>query len=337
MRPFAYVRTDDLSDAVRRGSQGGAKYIAGGTNLLDLMKEDIEKPAELVDINRLAFDRIEQIEGGGLRIGALVRNTDAAYDGRVMSLYPLLSSAILSGASVQIRNAASMGGNLLQRTRCAYFYDGAEPCNKRRPGEGCSAIGGFNRMHAILGASEHCIATHPSDMAVALRALDAQVQVAGVNGQRTIDISDFYRLPNDTPHIETNLAQGELITAVDLPAETFDRHYTYLKIRDRLSFAFALVSVAAALRIENDRITDARIALGGVAHKPWRDRAAELAVQGERPDERTFAEAARILLRDARGQGENDFKIPLAERAVIRALKQASAGSPQPQTVKRII
>jgi xanthine dehydrogenase YagS FAD-binding subunit len=337
MRPFAYTRTDDLSDAIRRCARDGEKFIAGGTNILDLMKKDIERPAELVDINRLALDRIEQIEGGGLRIGALVKNTDAAYDARVMRLYPLLSSAILSGASVQIRNAATMGGNLLQRTRCAYFYDGAGPCNKRRPGEGCSAIGGFNRMHAILGASEHCIATHPSDMAVALRALDAQVQVACINGQRTIAISDFYRLPHDTPHIETNLAQGELITTVDLPAETFDQHYTYLKIRDRLSFAFALVSVAAALRIENDRITAARIALGGVAHKPWRDRAAELALEGERPDDRTFAEAARLLLRDARGQGENDFKIPLAERAIIRALKQASAGSPQSQTVKRII
>jgi len=271
-----------------------------------------------------------------LRIGALVRNTDAAYDERISTRYPLLSSALLAGASAQLRNVATVGGNLLQRTRCHYFYDTATPCNKRVPGSGCGAIGGVNRMHAILGASEHCIATHPSDMCVALAALGAQVCVTGAEGERVIAFEDFHRLPGDTPHIDTDLKRGELITAVDLPASRFSRHYTYLKLRDRLSYAFALVSVAAALEIESGTIKESRIALGGVAHKPWRDRDAERSLIGEAPVAAAFDRAAAAILREAKGQGHNDFKIALAHRAIMRALKQAAGGTPQSQVDKRV-
>jgi xanthine dehydrogenase YagS FAD-binding subunit len=336
MNPFNYTRAEDVAGAIRAAGDNGARFLAGGTNLIDLMKENVERPNLLIDISRLPLDRIEPTAAGGLRIGALVRNSDAAHDDQIVRRYPLLASAFLAGASAQLRNAATVGGNLLQRTRCCYFYDTATACNKRAPGSGCSAIGGFNRMHAILGASEQCIATNPSDMCVALAALDAEVRVTGAEGERTVALRDFHRLPGDTPHIDTNLRPGELITAVDLPAEEFARHYTYLKLRDRQSYAFALVSVAAALRIEGGRIADARLALGGVAHKPWRDRAVEQLLTDQSPTEPAFAGAAESMLRDAKGQGDNDFKIELARRAIVRALKQAAAGTPQSHTDKRV-
>ena len=337
MRPFSYVRAGDVSEAVREASAGGVKFIAGGTNLLDLMKEDVERPMRLIDINQLPLDRIEDAPQGGLRLGALVRNSDAAYDPRIGDRYPLLASALLAGASPQLRNAATIGGNIMQRTRCYYFYDTATPCNKRKPGSGCGAIGGVNRIHAILGASESCIATHPSDMCVALAALNAEVRVMSPDGsEHVIPFEDFHRLPGDTPHIETNLRPGELITAVDLPNEVFNKHYTYLKLRDRLSYAFALVSVAVALHLENGQVTDARLSLGGVAHKPWRDKDAERLLIGKSPERQHFETVADAILRDAKGQGGNDFKIPLARRAIIRALEQAANGTPQSQIDKRV-
>lgn len=336
MKPFSYTRPGDVTEAIAQVLASDAKFLAGGTNLLDLMKENVERPERLVDINRLPFNRIEDTSAGGLRIGALVRNSDAAYHPRIVSQYPLLASALLSGASAQLRNAATIGGNLLQRTRCCYFYDTATTCNKRSPGSGCAAIGGFNRMHAILGASAHCIATHPSDMSVALAVMDAEVHVTGSSGERIIPFPNFYHLPGDTPQIETDLKAGELITSIVLPAENFGVHYTYLKLRDRLSYAFALVSVAAIMRIADARISEARIALGGVAHKPWRDPEAEQMLIGEAPVDAAFARAARALLRGAKGQGHNDFKIDLAKRAVVRALKQAAAGTPQSQVDKRV-
>lgn len=336
MRPFGYTRAGDIFEAVREASGDGVKFIAGGTNLIDLMKEDVERPVRLIDINQLPLDRVEDTASGGLRIGALVRNSDAAYDARVADRYPLLASALLAGASAQLRNAATIGGNIMQRTRCYYFYDTATACNKRRPGSGCGAMGGVNRMHAILGASDACIATHPSDMCVALAALDAEVRVTGADGERVIPFSDFHRLPGDTPELDTNLAPGELITGVDLPNETFNSHYTYLKLRDRLSFAFALVSVAVALRIENGRIAEARLALGGVAHKPWRDRNAEALLAGQALERKQFEAVADAILRDAKGQGDNDFKITLARRAIVRALQQAANGTPQSQADKRV-
>ncbi len=336
MRPFSYTRPGDVSEAVREAAGAGVKFIAGGTNLIDLMKEDVERPMRLVDINHLPLDRIEDAPHGGLRLGALVRNSDAAYDQRVRGRYPLLASALLAGASPQLRNAATIGGNLLQRTRCYYFYDTATTCNKRKPGSGCGAIGGVNRLHAILGASEHCIATHPSDMCVALAALNAQVHVIGPDGERVIPFAEFHRLPSDTPERDTNLGPGELITAVDLPNEMFATNYTYLKLRDRLSYAFALVSVAAALRIESGQIADARVALGGVAHKPWRDKDAEGLLVGKPPERQHFQAVADAILRDAKGQGGNDFKIPMAHRAIVRALQQAASGTPQSQFDKRV-
>ena len=271
-----------------------------------------------------------------MRIGALVPNSDLAYHPIVAQRYPLLASAILAGASAQLRNMASTGGNLLQRTRCYYFYDTATPCNKREPGSGCSAITGANRIHAILGTSEACIATHPSDMCVALAALGATVHVAGPSGTRAIPFADFHRLPEDTPHRDTNLSSNEIITAVELPPKEFATHYTYLKIRDRLSYAFALVSVAVGLELEGGKIKEARLALGGVAHKPWRDPAAEAALKDQKPDRPTFARAADVLLKDAKGFEHNAFKIDLARRAIIRALTQAAAGKPQSQSNKKI-
>jgi xanthine dehydrogenase YagS FAD-binding subunit len=336
MNPFGYTRAGSVEEAIEKAGAPGVKFIAGGTNLIDLMREGVERPEQLVDVSRLPLDRIEDTPQGGLRIGALVRNSDVAYDPRIAARYPLIGSAILAGASGQLRNAASTGGNLMQRTRCSYFYDTATPCNKREPGSGCSAIGGFNRMHAILGASEACIATHPSDLCVALAALNATVRVTGRAGERVLPFADFHRLPGDTPHIDTMLQPDELITAVDLPAEGFPRHYTYLKLRDRLSYAFALVSVAVALKLEDGRIAEARIALGSVAHKPWRVPAAEALLQGRSPDRDAFAAAADALLQGARGQGHNDFKIDLARRAIPRALKQAAAGTPQSQSDKRV-
>jgi xanthine dehydrogenase YagS FAD-binding subunit len=266
----------------------------------------------------------------------LVPNSDLAYHPHIEARYPLLGSAILAGASQQVRNMASTGGNLLQRTRCLYFYDITTPCNKRQPRSGCSAIDGINRMHAVLGTSEHCIATHPSDMCVALAALDASVLTIGKGGQRNIAFHEFHRVPGETPQIDTNLLPDEIITAIELPPKGFAKNYTYLKIRDRLSYAFALVSVAVGLDIEGDTIKEARLALGGVAHKPWRDREAETQLRGARPTRENFVRAAEIMLRDARGFGHNDFKIELARRATVRALGQAARSSPQSQADKRI-
>jgi xanthine dehydrogenase YagS FAD-binding subunit len=334
---FQYARANDVSDALRQiAADPTAKFIAGGTNLIDLMKEDVERPTRLIDISRLPLKTVEETENGGLRIGALVPNSDLAWHPKVEQRYPLLSSAILAGASAQLRNMASTGGNLLQRTRCYYFYDTATPCNKREPGSGCSAINGVNRMHAILGTSEACIAVHPSDMCVALAALEAKVHVAGPSGERAIAFADFHRLPGDTPQRDSNLDPNEIITAVELPARGFAANYSYLKIRDRLSYAFALVSVAAALELDGDSIKDARLALGGVAHKPWRDPAAEAALRGQAADPVTFARAADLLLRDARGFAHNTFKIDLARRAIVRALTQAARGTPQSQSDKKI-
>jgi xanthine dehydrogenase YagS FAD-binding subunit len=334
---FQYARASDVGDAVRRiAADKGAKFIAGGTNLLDLMKEDVERPTRLIDISRLPLNTVEETANGGLRIGALVPNSDLAWHPEVERRYPLLSSAILAGASAQLRNMASTGGNLLQRTRCLYFYDTATPCNKREPGSGCSAIEGVNRMHAILGTSEACIATHPSDMCVALAALEAKVHVSGPSGERSIALTDFHRLPGDTPQRDSNLASDEIITAIELPAKGFAANYSYLKIRDRLSYAFALVSVAAALELDGGNIKEARLALGGVAHKPWRDGAAEAALRGKAADEATFRQAADLLLRDAKGFGHNDFKIDLARRAIVRTLTQAARGTPQSQSDKKI-
>jgi xanthine dehydrogenase YagS FAD-binding subunit len=334
---FQYARASDVADAVRMiAADPAAKFIAGGTNLVDLMKENVERPSRLIDISRLPLKTVAETADGGLRIGALVPNSDLAYHPLVAQRYPLLGSAILAGASQQLRNTASTGGNLLQRTRCAYFYDTATPCNKREPGSGCSAINGLNRMHAILGTSESCIATHPSDMCVALAALDATVHVAGPAGERAMAIADFHRLPGTTPQRDTNLQPDEIVTAVELPAQGFAKNYTYLKIRDRLSYAFALVSVAAALELDGGTIKEARLALGGVAHKPWRDRSAEAALHGQTAGPATFGRAADLILRDAKGFAHNAFKIELARKAIVRALTQAARGTPQSQSNKKI-
>jgi xanthine dehydrogenase YagS FAD-binding subunit len=337
MNNFAYTRASDVADAVRQiAADPAARFIAGGTNIVDLMKENVTRPSRLIDITHLPLNKVEDTNDGGLRIGALVPNSDLAYHPQVAARYPLLGNAILAGASAQLRNMASTGGNLLQRTRCFYFYDTTTPCNKREPGTGCSAIGGINRMLAILGASEHCIATHPSDMCVALAALEARVLATGRQGERSIAFADFHRLPGDTPQIDTNLRADEIITAVELPRKGFASHYTYLKIRDRLSYAFALVSVAVGLELEGGTIKQARLALGGVAHKPWRDPDAEARLAGAPATRESFLAAAEIVLRGARGFGHNDFKIELARRAIVRALGQAARGTPQSQADKRI-
>lgn len=334
MNSFSFSSPVDVAAALQQismGVPGKTKFVAGGTNLIDLMKEHVETPVSLVDINHLPFTLIEPSPIGGLLIGAMARNADTAYHALVRQHYPLLSQAILAGASAQIRNMASNGGNLLQRTRCVYFYDVAVPCNKRRPGSGCPAIGGLSRQHAILGASETCIATHPSDMCVALAALQAIIHVRSSDGSRQIAFADFHRLPGDRPNIDTSLAEGELITHIELPpARQFVNHCTYLKLRDRASYAFALVSVAAALDIADDgSIHEARIALGGVAHKPWRVPQAEALLVGELPENAVFARAADYLLKDAQGQGGNNFKLSMAHRAVIRALETAAASTEQ--------
>jgi xanthine dehydrogenase YagS FAD-binding subunit len=334
---FQYARATDVADAVRQiAADPRAKFIAGGTNLIDLMREDVEQPSRVIDISRLSLRAVEETAAGGVRIGAMVPNSDLAYHPLIERRYPLLASAIVAGASAQLRNMASTGGNLLQRTRCYYFYDTATPCNKRVPGTGCAALHGLNRIHAILGASDSCIATHPSDMCVALAALDATVHVTGPAGDRAIAFRDFHRLPGDAPERDTNLRADELITAVELPAKGFADHYTYLKLRDRLSYAFALVSVAAALEVDGGAIADARLALGGVAHKPWRDPEAEAALRGKPAETATFRQAADVLLRDAKGHPHNAFKIELARRAIVRALTQAARGTPQSQVDKRI-
>jgi xanthine dehydrogenase YagS FAD-binding subunit len=324
MRPFTYTRADDVGSAVAAlAGDPAAKIIAGGTNLLDLMKENVERPAHLVDITRVGLKTIEATADGGLRLGALCTNADTAYHPEVRTLYPLLSKAILAGASPQLRNMATNGGNLLQRTRCYYFYDVGTPCNKREPGTGCGALNGVNRIHAILGASEHCIAVFPSDMCVALAALEAVVQVQGPGGTRAIPFADFHRLPGETPQRDNNLQPGEIVTAIDLPASRFTGHYAYLKVRDRTSYAFALVSVAAALEMDGDTIIDARIALGGVAHKPWRKPDAEALLAGAAPTPENFKRVADATIEGAQGRGRNTFKIELAKRAVVRALSQA--------------
>jgi xanthine dehydrogenase YagS FAD-binding subunit len=337
MNNFGYSRANDVADAVRQmAADPGAKFVAGGTNLIDLIKEHVARPSRLIDITHLPLAKVEETADGGLRIGALVPNSDLAYHPQIEARYPLLRSAILAGASQQLRNMASTGGNLLQRTRCLYFYDTTTPCNKRKPASGCSAIHGINRMHAILGTSEHCIATHPSDMCVALSVLEARVLVSGSGGERSIAFADFHRLPGDAPHLDSNLRADEIITAIELPPEGFARNYTYLKVRDRLSYAFALVSVAAGLEFDGEAVRDARFALGGVAHKPWRNTAAEAQLRGTRATSEHFARAADTVLRDARGFGHNDFKIELARRAIVRALTQAARGTPQSQADKRI-
>ena len=337
MTPFHYTRASDVSDAIRQiAADPAAKFIAGGTNLIDLMKYDVEHPARLIDISHLPLKNIEETLDRGLLIGALVPNSDLAYHPLIEHRYPLLASAILAGASQQLRNMASTGGNLVQRTRCFYFYDAVTPCNKRAPGSGCSAISGVNRINAILGTSEACIATHPSDMCVALAALEAKVHVLGPAGARVIAFSDFHRLPGDTPEIDTNLKADEIITAIELPPQGFAANYSYLKIRDRLSYAFALVSVAAALELEGGRIKEARLALGGVAHKPWRKPEAEAALRGQPAKSDAFAQAADILLRGAKGFAHNAFKIDLARRAIVRTLTQAANGTPQIQSSKKI-
>ncbi len=320
MKAFTYRRADSPAEAAAAAAKPGAKLIAGGTNLLDLMKLQVETPSELIDINRLLLDKIEDTPDGGLRIGAMVRNTDLAADTRVRQRYGVLSRALLAGASAQLRNKATTGGNLLQRTRCYYFYDITKPCNKRQPGSGCAALAGFNRIHAILGSSDHCIATNPSDMAVAMRALDAKVETVDAKGDtRAIPIADFHRLPGNTPQIETALKSGEIITAVTLPPPPPGRQI-YRKVRDRASYAFALVSVAAIVDSAGGRIRSARLAFGGLAHKPWRVPQAENKLAGAPADAGSFDAAATAVLDEARGFGGNDFKIPLTRRTLHAVL-----------------
>ncbi len=320
MQPFSYTRAEEAGAAVKQVSgDAGARFLAGGTNLVDYMKLEVESPSRLVDINPLPLDRID-VTDGSVKIGAMVRNSDLAYHETIRTRYPVLSQALLSGATAQIRNMASVGGNLLQRTRCTYFRDLAWPCNKREPGCGCSAIDGYNRSHAVLGTSDRCIATHPSDMCVALAALDAIILTQGGHGPRRIPINDFYIAYGDDPARENVLEHGELITAVELPSTPFFARSHYLKVRDRASFEFALVSVAAALEIKDGKITAARVALGGVATKPWRSAAAEKALVGAPAEETSYTAAARAALQGARPQKFNAFKIELAQRAMVRAL-----------------
>ncbi len=326
---FSYTRASGVEDAVREKAKvnGSGRFIAGGTNLVDLLKENVERPARLIDITRLPLDQIADEPGGGLRLGALATNADTAYHAEVQRRFPVLSRAILAGASPQLRNMATNGGNLLQRTRCYYFYDAALPCNKRVPGSGCPAIAGQNRVCGVLGTSAQCIATHPSDMCVALAALEAVVHVRGPGGERAIPIAEFHRLPGDTPHLETTLGADEIITAIALPESPYAAHSVYTKVRDRASYAFALVSVAALLDLDGDTIRSARIALGGVAHKPWRVPAAEGLLTGKPATKENFLPVAEALLQGAKGYAHNAFKIELAKRAVVRALQLAARGT----------
>jgi xanthine dehydrogenase YagS FAD-binding subunit len=320
MTPFTYARAADAAEAIRLGGQPQAKYLGGGTNLVDLLRETLERPAALVDVTGLS-STIEERKDGNLLIGSAAKNTAVAEHRAVRVRYPVLSRAIVAGASAQIRNMATVGGNLLQRTRCTYFYDDdGSRCNKRNPGQGCDAIDGFNRIHAILGASPACVATHPSDMCVALAALGAVVHLRSARGERTLPLTDLHRLPEDHPEIETMLESGELITAVELPALPFAARSTYRKVRDRASYAFALVSVAAALELEGDTIKDVRLALGGVAPKPWRAWKAEAALKGRPATTGTFRVAAEIELADARPLRDNGFKVELAKRMIVAVL-----------------
>jgi xanthine dehydrogenase YagS FAD-binding subunit len=324
MTPFSYHKPASVGEALSLASPT-SRFIAGGTNLVDLMKENVERPERLIDITGLGLDAVQPTANGGLLIGALVSNAELAWHAVIEQHYPLLSEAILAGASPQLRNMASVGGNLLQRTRCYYFYDTGTPCNKREPGSGCPARSGLNRIHAILGASEACVATHPSDMCVALAALEAVVHVEGRDGQRQIAFADFHRLPQNTPERDTQLAADELVTAIELPPPQFETYYRYLKIRDRASYAFALVSVAAALHLQGGVIQAARLALGGVAHKPWRDPAVEQALLGQAASAALFTQVADALLQGAQPLGHNGFKVQLAQRAIVRALSEAAA------------
>jgi len=328
MRAFTYERADSVDAAISAAAPlpSETKFLAGGTNLLDLMKGDVERPVRIVDINRLPLAQIVELPGGGLRIGAMVRNSDAANNRLVRTRYPLLTQALLAGASPQLRNMASTGGNLLQRTRCYYFYDASFPaCNKRNPGSGCAAREGLNRIHAIFGASDKCVATHPSDMAVALAALDAIVEVQSRGGTRRIAMADFHRLPGNTPQRDTNLEAGELIVAIEIPPNDFAPRSHYLKVRDRASYAFALVSVACALDVRDGVVKSARIALGGVAHKPWRAMEAESMLAGSRLDAASIERAANAAVAGAKSLAHNAFKVKLAKGAIAEALRTAGA------------
>jgi xanthine dehydrogenase YagS FAD-binding subunit len=324
MKNFTYVRTESVAETIRQG--GGGTLIAGGTNLVDRLKVFLDEPGQLIDISRLPLKQIEKTSEGGLRLGALVTNTQVADHAEVRSKYPLLSRAILSGASQQIRNMATVAGNLMQRTRCPYYYDTAFACNKRQPGTGCPAAQGHNRMHAILGASDQCVAVHPSDMCVPLAALGAVVIAEGPKGTRQIPFADFHRLPGSSPHLDNTLAAGELITAVVLPPVPFATSGVYLKLRDRASYAFALISVAAAVDVKNGKIQQGRFALGGVAHKPWRSLEAEAFLQGKAADASTFEKAAEIALQGAKPLKHNAFKVDMAKRAIRRALAISAQG-----------
>jgi xanthine dehydrogenase YagS FAD-binding subunit len=325
MRPFAFVQPGDEARAVSAASADGAAYVAGGTTLVDLMRLDVMRPSTLVDVTALPLATVEEIDGG-VRIGAMVRNSDLAYHPLVTKRYPVLSEALLSGASPQLRNMATVGGNLMQRTRCPYFRDAGSPCNKRAPGAGCSAVDGYSRMHAVLGASASCIAVHPSDMCVALVALDALVHARSASGAvRQIPAADFHTLPGDHPEIETVLAPGELITHVVVPTSRFGARSHYLKVRDRASYAFALASAAVALHVQGGKVVDARVALGGVATKPWRSREAEAELIAKAPTLATFDRAASAAMQGARPRADNAFKIELGRRTIVRALREVAA------------
>ncbi len=331
MRPFKYSKTNNTTVAVQKISASpSAKFLAGGTNLLDLMKEDVERPTELIDITNVPLADVRLLvtgsNSGGISLGALAKNTATANHPLVRQNFPLLTQAILAGASAQIRNMATNGGNLNQRTRCPYFYEVSMPCNKREPGTGCGALEGVNRMHAIFGWSEKCVAVHPSDMCVALAALDAVVKVKSKDGERSIAFAEYHRLPGDTPQKDNNLATGELITSIEIPPNNFQKNYYYLKVRDRASYAFALVSVAVALDLSGNEIKKARVALGGVAHKPWRAMEAENYLMGKTANDVAFKEAAVLAMRGAKPLSENQFKVDLANKAIVHALKQAMKG-----------
>lgn len=320
MEPFKYLKASGNQNAIALITTADTKFIAGGTNLIDLMRLNIERPHQLVDIKALPYQNVETLSNGNISIGAMVKNSDLAYHPIIQKNYPMLSEALLSGASAQLRNMATTGGNLLQRTRCPYFYDTEFACNKREPGSGCSSINGYNRNNAVLGTSDKCIATHPSDMSVAMAALGAMVHVQGAKGSRVIPFADFHTLPGQTPHIETTLRHGELITHVEIPALSYAKNSHYLKVRDRASFEFALTSAAVALDIAGGMIRGARVALGGVATKPWRSIAAEKALIGSSANEQTYRKAAEAALAEAKPYKYNAFKIELAKRTLVRAL-----------------
>jgi xanthine dehydrogenase YagS FAD-binding subunit len=327
MIPFEYIRVSTVNAALSAYQKNpGSAYIAGGTNLVDLMKKYVQQPARLIDINPLPLRYVKE-EANGIRIGALMPNSDLAANDIITKRFPLVAQALKAGASAQLRNMATAGGNILQRTRCTYFYDTAMPCNKRQPGSGCAALKGHNRMHAIFGASDQCIAVHPSDFCVALAALDARVEVQGPAGKRSIPFSDFHRLPGNDASRDNTLKKGELITELFIPENNFDQHTHYLKLRDRASYAFALLSVAAALEIRDGKILRARICMGAVAHKPWRLPAVEKFLENKPATEQSFQDAAAISMQGAKGFGHNDFKIKLAPRAIVEALSRAAANA----------